>query len=216
MSFQRIAQQLAHPSGEFGLQVGNAMNVLNEFINLQAYKWIDVEEGDRILEIGMGNGKYVAALLGTTNFASYYGVDVSSLMISEARKNNHHLVDSGKVEFGLAEIESLPFGDRMFDKACTINTIYFWKDTMKAIHEVARVLKDKGIFVLAFRPFVEGKTLDFTEYGFKEFCTNDVEVYIQKSAFEIVNIETIEEEPVEFNGKHHELESVFYVLQKSE
>jgi ubiquinone/menaquinone biosynthesis C-methylase UbiE len=37
----------------------------------------------------------------------------------------------------------------MFDAVTSVNTIYFWSDTIKGLSEIKRVLKGNGIFVCA-------------------------------------------------------------------
>ena len=44
---------------------------------------------------------------------------------------------------------NLDFPTEMFDAVTSVNTIYFWSDTVKGLTEINRVLKDKGIFVSA-------------------------------------------------------------------
>ena len=43
----------------------------------------------------------------------------------------------------------LTFADEQFDTVVTVNTIYFWEDTVKGLKEIRRVLKSEGTFYSA-------------------------------------------------------------------
>ncbi|MBK7811139.1 MAG: hypothetical protein IPI50_07870 [Saprospiraceae bacterium] len=58
-TLKEIAKQLRQPSGEFATQVGQKMNEGNLHINLNTIEALNLQKGDHILEIGMGNGFFV-------------------------------------------------------------------------------------------------------------------------------------------------------------
>ncbi len=214
MDFDEIARQLAHPKGAFGIDVALGMNHLNEFISKNTYDLLQISNSDKVLEIGLGNGKFVKDVLSNGKGIFYTGVDISDLMIKEARKQNHQLISSGFVDLVLADIEEMPFWDGIFNKICSVNTIYFWKNPLKALREVHRVLATNGLSVIAFRPYVEGKSLNFSQYGFSEYRTEEVRALIQKANFNIIDIIDRNEPSVEFDGKIHDLVSQYFVSQK--
>lgn len=56
---KNIALQLRKPEGDWGIEMGEKMNVGNKFINLHTIDVLNPKANDVILEIGMGNGFFV-------------------------------------------------------------------------------------------------------------------------------------------------------------
>ncbi|TXE13823.1 class I SAM-dependent methyltransferase [Seonamhaeicola algicola] len=215
MNFEKVSKQLANPSGQFGIDIALGMNTMNEFISKTTYELLKINDNDTVLEIGIGNGKFIKDILDNTSGVSYTGIDISETMITEAKRINRPLIETGYVDLFNADIEEIPIWDEVFDKICTVNTIYFWKNPIKALEEVYRVLKKKGILIVSFRPFINGQTLDFTQYGFKEYRNEDFESLIEQTNFKIIErIEKTEPE-IEFNGKTHNLTSQYFLIQKT-
>jgi ubiquinone/menaquinone biosynthesis C-methylase UbiE len=214
VDFEIFAKQLANPSGKFGVEVAMGMNVMNNFISKTTYELLKINSRESVLEIGLGNGKFIKDILNYGSRISFTGIDISEVMITEAKKNNRSLIETGYVDLFNADVEKIPVWNETFDKICTINTIYFWKKPVKALKEIYRVLKQNAILIVSFRPFIEGQTLDFTNYGFKEYRSEDFEDLIRQTDFKIINkINKIEPE-VEFNGQRHSLLSQYFILKK--
>jgi ubiquinone/menaquinone biosynthesis C-methylase UbiE len=69
------------------------------------------------------------------------GIDISEDMIKNASRRNHAAVQQGRVVFALGDCCDLQFPDGTFDAVTGINTIYFWRDTIKGI----QILFKKGL-----------------------------------------------------------------------
>jgi hypothetical protein len=52
----------------------------------------------------------------------------------------------------MGAVESLPFTDGRFNKAITVNTVYFWKSLTAGFSELHRVLGPSGLVVIGFLP----------------------------------------------------------------
>ncbi|WP_158655149.1 class I SAM-dependent methyltransferase [Flavivirga eckloniae] len=210
-----MAKQLAHPVGSFGIEVALGMNHLNQFISKNTYDLLQLGDSDKVLEVGMGNGKFIKDILSYGDNISYTGIDISETMIVEAKKLNEKPIDSRRVDIIHASIEKMPFWEEQFNKVCTINTVYFWKAPLIALSEVYRILTEDGVFVLSFRPYIEGQSLDFSQYGFTEYKAEDIMALVNKTNFKIVDTINITEPPVVFNGQTHNLMSQYYILRKT-
>ncbi|AUP78505.1 class I SAM-dependent methyltransferase [Flavivirga eckloniae] len=215
MDFEKVAKQLAHPVGSFGIEVALGMNHLNQFISKNTYDLLQLGDSDKVLEVGMGNGKFIKDILSYGDNISYTGIDISETMIVEAKKLNEKPIDSRRVDIIHASIEKMPFWEEQFNKVCTINTVYFWKAPLIALSEVYRILTEDGVFVLSFRPYIEGQSLDFSQYGFTEYKAEDIMALVNKTNFKIVDTINITEPPVVFNGQTHNLMSQYYILRKT-
>ena len=79
----------------------------------------------------------------------------------------------------------------MFDAITTINTIYFWDDTLKGLEEIYRTLKIGGIFYNAVYSKEFLKKLSYTKKGFKFFEKEDYITLGKKAGFSDVFIKEI-------------------------
>lgn len=187
-----LAQNLANPQGEKGVEIGEMMNATNIGMTLESIKTLLIEDDENILEIGHGNAAHVKSLLSLAQNLKYTGIDISETMYYEARRLNEEF--KNQAEFVLYEGTKLPFEDKTFDKIFTVNTVYFWENPVEYLNEIYRVLKTEGTFVLTFgqRDFME--KLPFTEFDFKLYNNDEMEELISKSRFKRMKIFEKEEE----------------------
>lgn len=183
---QTIAAQLRKPSGELGRKVAEKMNENNAFIYQQAFAMMGIAPTDRILEIGFGNGAFFSRLLQMAQRGWIAGIDFSEEMVAEAAKNNQSLIEQGRLEIKLGNIEVIPYPDQYFDKVLTINTIYFWENTQKAITQIRRVLRPGGMCCIGLRSGSSMKKHSFTQYGFTYFEPSQVVHLLEQNGFNTI------------------------------
>jgi ubiquinone/menaquinone biosynthesis C-methylase UbiE len=90
---------------------------------------LDVQPGDRVLEIGCGHGvaaSYVCEQLGAGGML--VAVDRSPKMIDAAARRNAEHVRAGRAEFLVATLESLDLRDRRFDTIFAVRVGLFHRD----------------------------------------------------------------------------------------
>lgn len=189
---QIIAQNLANPQGEKGIEIGEMMNDTNIGMTLESIQTLLIEDDEHILEIGHGNADHVKRILNKAINIKYTGIDISETMHQEAIRRNAAFED--QAGFVLYEGKKLPFQDKTFDKIFTVNTVYFWEQPVDYLNEIYRVLKDNGTFVLTFgqREFM-GK-LPFTQFDFKLYSNSEMEDTVSKSHFKRMKISEREEQ----------------------
>jgi len=88
------------------------------------------------VEIGVGSGIFASSL------GIRYGIDPSRVMLEKARERGIDAL------YGIAE--QLPYPDNSFDYALMVTTICFVDDVKRSFHEVYRILKRNGIFIIGF------------------------------------------------------------------
>lgn len=187
-----LAQNLANPQGEKGIEIGEMMNDTNIGMTLESIQTLLIEDNEQILEIGHGNADHVKSILNKAANIQYTGIDISETMHQEAKRLNKRFGD--QVNFVFYEGKKLPFHDKTFDKIFTVNTVYFWEQPVDYLNEIYRVLKDNGTFVLTFgqRDFME--KLPFTQFGFTLYSNSEMEETIAKSHFKRMKISEREEQ----------------------
>ncbi|MGN7706608.1 class I SAM-dependent methyltransferase [Chryseobacterium sp. 22543] len=187
-----LAQNLANPQGEKGIEIGEMMNATNISMTLESIKTLVVDDDQQILEIGHGNAAHLKSIISLAKNLRYTGIDISETMHNEAKRLNKEF--ESQADFVLYEGSKLPFQDRAFDKIFTVNTVYFWENPVEFLNEIYRVLKDDGTFVLTFgqREFME--KLPFMEYDFILYNNSEMEELISKSHFKRMKTSEKEEE----------------------
>lgn len=137
-----IARQLGRPSR----LTGRLLNLANAGINRRAVELLEVSPEHRALDVGFGGGVALAHLVAGGAFAA--GIDHSEAAVRAARRRFRKEIAAGVVRVEEASVEEMPFGDASFDRALTVNTIYFWPDPEHALREICRVLAPGGHLVV--------------------------------------------------------------------
>lgn len=204
-----LAQNLANPQGEKGIEIGEMMNTTNISMTMESIKTLLIEDNEHILEIGHGNAGHLKNILSKAQNLKYTGIDISETMYNEAKRLNANF--ENQASFMLYEGKKLPFEDKVFDKIFTVNTVYFWDEPVAFLNEIYRVLKDDGTFVLTFgqRRFME--TLPFTEYNFTMYSNGEMEELVSQSHFKRMKISEKEEE-IQSKSGNETIHRIYTVL----
>jgi ubiquinone/menaquinone biosynthesis C-methylase UbiE len=145
-----IARQLARPSGFMGAVIRFMMNRHNARMNHFTLRQLKLESADHVLEIGFGGGLTLPSLLDASAFVA--GLDRSRDVIAWAKRRFAQQITSGRADFRQGNVESLPFDAAIFDKVCTVNTVYFWTSLEAGFAEIYRVLRPRGRIAVGFLP----------------------------------------------------------------
>ena len=211
---QAIASQLKHPTGEKGIEMGNMMNETNINMTRHSIQNLQIEAGNKILELGHGNAGHVEFIFEQAENIKYYGLEMSELMFQEARQINRNYVSQKQAFFSIYEGNIIPFEDDSFNKVFTVNTIYFWQEPEKLLSEIYRVLQPKGILCITFAEESFMKQLPFTQFEFELYSTEKAEKLIEKSSFKIINKETLTEKVKSKTGELVDRSFTTLVLEK--
>jgi len=112
--------------------------------------------GGRTLEIGVGTGKTLRYYPPNIEL---HAVDGSVKMLEIAKKRAEKL--GRKVEFAIAEAESLPFPDDYFDTVISSFVFCTVLEPEKAMTEIRRVLKPCGRIIFLEHTKSESKPVDY-------------------------------------------------------
>lgn len=207
---QELAKQLRCPDGENGIKVGEMMNFTNSNIITKSIESLDLQNNDKVLEIGPGNGSHVKHILASTTI-EYHGIDISETMVTEAQKLNSDLKNTF---FHLSDGNHIAFGNNTFDKIFTTNTIYFWQHPQAYSDEIARVLKSGGIVSIGFIPKSTMEKIPFAKFGFVLYDIETVTRLLETSGFYVLVINTEKEFVTSNSGEQIEREFVILSAKK--
>lgn len=180
---KQLAEQLANPSLEQGIEVATMMNKTNIEMTRHSLHKLALTGNERVLELGHGNAAHVDELL--TQFPSLYytGLETSKTMYEEANRQNEERVAQGQANFLHYDGKHIPFKTELFDKIFSVNTIYFWKDTFTFLGKLKSLLTNNGQIALTFASKKFMETLPFTVYGFTLYEVEDVEKLLEQCDF---------------------------------
>jgi ubiquinone/menaquinone biosynthesis C-methylase UbiE len=102
---------------------------------------IDIQ-GKKIIDCGCGRGQYVQALL--RYGADAYGIDFEVEKVSGFKRDHPEVAE--RVRAG--NIEAMEFGDASFDVALLNEVLEHVPDEKRALDEIHRILKPKGILIV--------------------------------------------------------------------
>ena len=113
--------------------------IWNEEMRDQALAMLDIEEGDRVLDVGCGTGFATEGLLQHTQ--NVHGLDQS---VHQLEKAWAKLGKHDPVSFYRGDAERLPFEDDSFDVVWSSGSIEYWPNPVTALREIRRVVKPGG------------------------------------------------------------------------
>ena len=176
-----IAVQFGNPHG-FGGQISTfIMNCLNMRQYHAVERLLLIEPGNKILDIGFGNGYLIRYLNRNYPSTQLYGIDISEDMLRTALQKSHEAISNGNMHLTIADVVSLPFEDERFERIYTVNTHYFWSDIDKGLQEIRRVMKPDALFLIVghYKKYLD--RLPIAKYNFKKYEIEEIEVLLQKN-----------------------------------
>lgn len=113
--------------------------IWNEEMRAEALSMLDIEEDDRVLDVGCGTGFGTEGLL--QHSANVHGLDQSTHQLEKAWAKLGKL---DPVNFYRGDAERLPFKDETFDVVWSSGSIEYWPDPVATLAELRRITKPGG------------------------------------------------------------------------
>ena len=214
LKYRMMARQLRRPSGGMGNKVGSMMNKANSFLYDSTLSVMQPAEGDHILEIGFGNGKFFDRIFSMAPGLRVKGIDFSATMVKDALQRNQEALSGGTLELVSGSSETMPFASGCFDKIFCINVVYFWDNPQTHLQEIRRVLKPGGKFYVTIRTRESMEKMPFTKFGFRKYSRETWEAQVTAAGFGFENEVVIHEPIVEFEENPFNITSLCLVAAK--
>ena len=164
---------------------------VNNFIK----DWLDLQEHDRVLEIGLGPGTLLPQMVQITTKGLVEGIDFSEAMLAQAGKVNKQYIATKRVKIQKGNCKDLPYRHELFDKVCTSHTMYFFEDPLDNFQEIVRVLKPGGKLVVGFRDNAQMKTLPLSDEVFNAYTLDEFKLFLLNARFLNIRIEEMAGKP---------------------
>jgi SAM-dependent methyltransferase len=149
-----LRAQFGRPTGVWGGMAGRIM--AHRSSNNERIRWtlglLDIQPGDRILEIGFGPGVAIAQASALAADGFVAGIDHSEVMVRQAARRNGEALRHGRVALRLGSAMNLPTFDQPFDKIFTINSIHFWSEPVDCLRALGRLLRPGGLLAVTIQP----------------------------------------------------------------
>lgn len=185
-----ISAQFKNPKGIGGKFITFLQNRINAAMYRNVAMLVSVNAEDNLLDVGYGNG-YLLKKLYQKSGANLYGIDISNDAKAMATRKNKAANQAGKLHLQVGDCCDLPFAGEMFDAVTTINTVYFWADTVKGLSEIRRVLKPGAVFynVVYSKEYLD--KVKYTQIGFKKFESDELIEAGKQAGFQDITIKEI-------------------------
>jgi len=121
---------------------------------------LELRDNDKVLCVGLGTGNEISHILRTNKNVNITGIDYSGTALRKAYKKG--LRFGREIELLLMDARHLRFGAGSFDKVLCLHLMDFLDDHREVTHEIFRVLKDGGQFVITYPSDKEGPRLGCT------------------------------------------------------
>jgi len=190
---QQLASQLARPTGAAGTAVGEKMNDVNAFITERSIEELEASRGERIVEIGPGNGILSVPIIESLGKGGHYiGLELSDDMARQAAENlkRHELC---RVDIHCGDSVTAPVDENSIDGLIAVNVLYFFEDISAILARVSAWLKPGGRAIFGVRSSQSLKGMPFTRYGFHIRTLDEITDQLKANGFSNVESKYFDE-----------------------
>lgn len=152
---------------------------------------LEIEPGERILDLGCGTGVLIQRLLKMTPEIEVFGIDACAEMLEIAKQKLPEFVD-----LKLGSADNLPFPCNSFDVVVSTSAFHYFRDPSQALQEAKRVLKPNGRLVITdwCDDYLTCKVCDFflryfNQAHFRTYGVAELQVMMRDEGFQGIAIE---------------------------
>lgn len=102
---------------------------------------LNISPGSTLLDVGVGTGVLIPFLLNKVGRnGEIVALDFASEMLKKAQAKNFN----GNIEYLCCDVTNIPVGDEIFDVVVCYSSFPHFRDKLKALAEMKRVMKTNG------------------------------------------------------------------------
>lgn len=197
-----LGRQLRCPEGALAQEVADYIFASNEYMIRQTIDRLFLTSGERILEVGFGNGGHLPYLFAQGDNLHYTGIERSEEMLLRAREQYMPLIEKGKVVFLKATEGAMPkLPKEAFEVFFSVNTYYFIQDLRGYFERLYPMLTRGGRLALGYIDKDFGERMPFTKEVFTFHTNEALGQMILGAGFSSLEIASFTEEIVGKGGQ---------------
>jgi SAM-dependent methyltransferase len=185
-----LMSQFALPHGLLAGVFAAVMNGGNKQVNLRSLEALEVEPDQRVLEVGFGGGATLETLIREKGCGYVAGLDASPEMVRAAERRFAPWIAEGRMAVRRGSAEVIPWADAEFDRALSVNSLFYWPDPARAVGEIRRVLRPGGVLVLGLRDKTASDKIGIGRLGYWSPTEEEIGALLADAGFEQVSVQS--------------------------
>jgi arsenite methyltransferase len=182
-----LMSQFARPHGLLAGVFGALMNGGNRQVNLRSLEALEVEPGQRVLEVGFGGGGTLEILVKERECGFVGGLDASPEMARAAERRFASRIAAGRMAIRQGEAGAIPWPDAELDRVLSVNSMFYWPDPARGAREIRRVLRPGGLLVLGLRDKAAVDKIGIGRLGYWSPAEEEIRMLLEDAGFRDVS-----------------------------
>lgn len=179
------------PVGVGGIIMVSMMNIGHSAVARWGLRFLEVASDAKVLDCGCGGGANIRRLLKRSPGGTVTGIDYSAVSVEKTKKLNRVAIAAGRCTILQDDVVNMRFADDGFDVVTAFETVYFWQNLPQCFHEIRRVLKPGGCFLIcnesSGKTAWEKKWTDIID-GMTIYKDSELKTYLEQASFREIQI----------------------------
>ena len=167
------------------------MNIGHSAVARWGLRFLEVASDAKVLDCGCGGGANIRRLLKRSPGGTVTGIDYSAVSVEKTKKLNRVAIAAGRCTVLQDDVANMRFADDGFDVVTAFETVYFWQNLPQCFHEIRRVLKPGGCFLIcnesSGKTAWEKKWTDIID-GMTIYKDSELKRYLEQASFREIRI----------------------------